>query len=105
MRQGAEEASQSGELGGYPVVDIRVKLVDGQAHDAAAYLGTRPTFDDGMPVLEVFLFDFDGDLYGREVEVEFVDFIRADRKFDSAEALVRQMDEDVAKARAMLATG
>ena len=36
-----------------------------------------------MPVLEVFLFDFDGDLYGRDIEVEFVDFVRADRKFDS----------------------
>ena len=43
-----------------------------------------PTFDNGMPVLEVFLFDFDGDLYGHEIEVEFVDFIRDDRKFDSA---------------------
>jgi riboflavin kinase/FMN adenylyltransferase len=77
--------------------------VDGTAHDAAAYLGTRPTFDDGMPVLEVFLFDFDGDLYGREMAVEFIDFVRDDRKFDSADALVRQMDEDVAKARAILA--
>ena len=39
-------------------------------HAGAAYLGTRPTFDDGAPVLEVFLFDFDGDLYGDEIEVE-----------------------------------
>lgn len=77
--------------------------VDGTAHDAAAYLGTRPTFDDGMPVLEVFLFDFDGDLYGRAMEVEFVGLIREDRKFDSPEALVTQMTEDVAKAREILA--
>ena len=77
--------------------------VNGEAHDGAAYLGTRPTFDNGMPVLEVFLFDFEGDLYGRDIEVEFAGFVRDDRKFDSAEALVRQMHEDVARARKMLA--
>ena len=57
---------------------VRVLTGDGRRHDAAAYLGTRPTYDNGMPVLEVFLLDFDGDLYGREIEVEFVDFIRPD---------------------------
>lgn len=77
--------------------------VDGEVHDAAAYLGTRPTFDDGMPVLEVFLLDFDGDLYGHHLEVEFIDFIREDRKFDTAEELVGQMDVDVRKIRAVLA--
>lgn len=77
--------------------------VDGVVHNAAAYLGTRPTFDNGMPVLEVFLIDFAGDLYGHEMEVEFVDFIREDRKFHSAEALVTQMEQDVAKIRAVLA--
>ncbi len=60
---------------------VRVHF-DGEHHDGAAYLGTRPTFDDGAPVLEVFLLDFDGDLYGREIEVEFIDFIRGDRRFD-----------------------
>ena len=81
---------------------VRVLIADGW-HDGAAYLGTRPTFDDGMPVLEVFLFDFDGDLYGRTIAVEFIEFLRADRKFDSMAALVAQMDIDVAKARAVLA--
>ena len=81
---------------------VRVVL-DGEWHDGAAYLGTRPTFDDGKPVLEVFLFDFDGDLYGREIAVEFIAFIRPDRKFDGMAALVAQMDIDVAKARAVLA--
>lgn len=89
---------------GHGIYAVRAH-VDGAAHDAAAYLGTRPTFDDGMPVLEVFLLDFDGDLYGRDIEVEFVDFIRPDRKFDTADALVRQMDLDVAKVRAVLASG
>ncbi len=86
---------------GHGIYAVRAH-VGGVAHDAAAYLGTRPTFDDGMPVLEVFLLDFDGDLYGQTMEVEFVAFIRGDRKFDSAEALVRQMDADVAKVREVL---
>jgi riboflavin kinase/FMN adenylyltransferase len=77
--------------------------VDGEVHNAAAYLGTRPTFDNGMPVLEVFLIDFKGDLYGHHIDVEFIDFIREDRKFDTAEALVTQMDEDVKKIRDVLA--
>jgi riboflavin kinase/FMN adenylyltransferase len=77
--------------------------VDGAVHNAAAYLGTRPTFDNGMPVLEVFLIDFEGNLYGHEMDVEFVDFIREDRKFHSAEALVAQMEQDVSKIRAVLA--
>ncbi|HET6390529.1 bifunctional riboflavin kinase/FAD synthetase [Hyphomicrobium sp.] len=87
---------------GHGIYAVRA-YVDGIPHDAAAYLGTRPTFDDGMPVLEVFLFDFNGDLYGREMEVEFIDFIRGDRKFHSVEELVAQMDEDIAKVRTVLA--
>ena len=51
---------------GHGIYAVRAHF-DGTAHDAAAYLGTRPTFDDGMPVLEVFLFDFTGDLYGRDI--------------------------------------
>ena len=86
---------------GHGIYAVRAR-VDGSSHDAAAYLGTRPTFDDGMPVLEVFLLDFDGDLYGQTMEVEFVGFVRGDRKFDSSDDLVRQMDEDVAKVRGLL---
>ena len=81
---------------------VRVQI-ENEWHDGAAYLGTRPTFDDGMPVLEVFLFDFDGDLYGRTIAVEFIGFIRPDRKFADQAALVAQMDLDVAQARAVLA--
>jgi riboflavin kinase/FMN adenylyltransferase len=91
-----------GTVLGHGIYAVRVYL-DGQTHDGAAYLGTRPTFDDGMPVLEVFLFDFDGDLYGREIEVEFIGFVRSDRKFDTPEDLVKQMERDVARARAILA--
>lgn len=87
---------------GHGIYAVRA-YIDGTPHDAAAYLGTRPTFDDGMPVLEVFLFDFHGDLYGRAMEVEFVDFIRADRKFHSVEELVDQMDHDIAAVKTVLA--
>jgi riboflavin kinase/FMN adenylyltransferase len=75
---------------------------EGRAFAGAAYLGTRPTFDDGPPMLEVFLLDFDGDLYGREIAVEFIGYIRGDAKFDSMEALKAQIARDCAKARAIL---
>jgi riboflavin kinase/FMN adenylyltransferase len=78
--------------------------VGGQVHPGAAYLGTRPTFDDGPPMLEVFLFDFDGDLYGQEIALELVAFIRGDMKFASVEALKEQIARDCAAAQAILAT-
>jgi riboflavin kinase / FMN adenylyltransferase len=80
---------------------VRV-YIDGMRHHGAAYLGTRPTFDDGAAVLETFLFDFDGDLYGREIEIEFIAFIRGDRKFDGMDALVKQMAIDCDAASAKL---
>jgi riboflavin kinase/FMN adenylyltransferase len=86
---------------GHGIYAVRAH-VDGKTLPAAAYLGTRPTFDDGMPVLEVFLFHFDGDLYGHDMDVEFVEFIRGDRKFATGEDLVKQMHEDVARAKAIL---
>ena len=87
---------------GHGIYAVRAH-VGREHHDAAAYLGTRPTFDDGKPVLEVFLLDYDGDLYGREIDVEFVDFIRADRRFETIEALKEQMAKDVARVRQVLA--
>lgn len=77
--------------------------IDGHRYQGAAYLGTRPTFDNGPPVLEVFLFDFDDNLYGRRIDVAFVEFIRSDRRFDGMEALMVQMAEDCEKARVILA--
>ncbi|HRY05476.1 MAG TPA: riboflavin kinase, partial [Beijerinckiaceae bacterium] len=64
--------------------------------------GKRPTFDDGPPLLEVYVLDFEGDLYGKMVEVAFIGFIRPEAKFDSVEALVARMNDDVAEARRML---
>ncbi|MCB1545115.1 MAG: bifunctional riboflavin kinase/FAD synthetase [Methylobacteriaceae bacterium] len=77
--------------------------VDGKTFGGAANFGKRPTFDDGPPLLEVYVLDFDGDLYGTIVEVAFIGFIRPEAKFDSVEALVVRMNEDVAEARRMLA--
>jgi riboflavin kinase/FMN adenylyltransferase len=98
----ANVALAKGTALGHGIYAVRVKL-DGKPLDGAAYLGTRPTFDDGMPVLEVFLFDFDETVYGREIEVSFIAKIRDDRKFASAEELIEQMQADCAKARDILA--
>jgi riboflavin kinase/FMN adenylyltransferase len=76
---------------------------DGRLYDGVASFGRRPTFDNGAPLLEVFLFDFDGDLYGALLDVAFIAFIRDELKFEGIEALVRQMDDDSAKARGALA--
>jgi riboflavin kinase / FMN adenylyltransferase len=77
--------------------------VDGETHLAAAYWGSRPQFDNGQPILEVFLLDFDGNLYGQDLSVEFVDFIRPDGKFEGLEALKLQMQADCDAARRALA--
>lgn len=65
-------------------------------------LGTRPTVHGVEPLLEAHVFDFDGDLYGRRIEVEFVAKLRDEEKFDDLPALVRQMDLDSAQARRAL---
>src|SRR5512141_1354774 len=76
---------------------------DQMRFDGVASFGRRPTFDNGATLLEVFLFDFKGDLYGKTLDVAFIAFIREELKFDGAEALVRQMDDDSARARERLA--
>jgi riboflavin kinase/FMN adenylyltransferase len=106
---------------GYPTANIRldkhcglkhgiyaVRVGRGQGKNQARFegiasFGRRPTFDNGAPLLEVFLFDFNGDLYGETLDVAFIGFIRDELKFDGVDALVRQMDDDSAKARASLA--
>jgi riboflavin kinase/FMN adenylyltransferase len=74
-------------------------------HMAAVNVGVRPTFDTGRGLLvEAYLLDFDGDLYGQTLRIAFAKRLRGERRFDSADALVRQMERDVEDARAMLAT-
>ncbi len=77
--------------------------IDGVVHDAVASFGRRPTFDNGAPLLEVYIFDFAGDLYGKEVDVAFYGFIRGEEKFESVEALIDQMGQDCDAAKRILA--
>ncbi len=67
-----------------------------------ASLGTRPTVNGIEPLLEAHVFDFDGDLYGREIEVEFVAKLRDEKRFDSLDAMTEQMRRDAAEARKVL---
>ena len=76
--------------------------VAGERRMAAASIGVRPTFDDGGRAVEAFILDFDGDLYGREVGLEFVSWLRPEERFDTVEALQEQVRRDVAGTRAIL---
>jgi riboflavin kinase/FMN adenylyltransferase len=76
---------------------------NGRLIDGVASFGRRPTFDNGAPLLETFLFDFSGDLYGQAIDVAFIAWIRAEAKFDSIDDLKRQMEADSAQAREALA--
>ena len=82
---------------------VRAERADGTLLDGVASYGRRPTFDNGAPLLEVYLFDFAGDLYGETLAVSFVDWIRAEAKFDSVEALVAEIGRDAEEARRRLA--
>lgn len=84
---------------------VRVAVGTGQVFGGVASFGRRPTFDNGAPLLETFLFDFDGALYGHPIKVEFLDWIRGEQRFSSADELVRQMDEDADAARRRIARG
>ncbi len=79
--------------------------VESVGYDGVASYGRRPTVDDGAPLLETFLFDFSGDLYGKVMEVAFVAWLRAEEKFDSLKALTAQMLRDADAARAIHAAG
>src|SRR4029077_21048723 len=71
--------------------------------DGVASFGRRPMFDTGVVLLEIYLFDFSGDLYGQSRDVAFIHWIRPELAFDSVDDLVRRMDEDCGLARAALA--
>jgi riboflavin kinase / FMN adenylyltransferase len=81
---------------------VRVGVGD-RRYDGVASFGRRPMFDQGTVLLEAFLFDFDGDLYGQTIDVAFIDWIRPELNFPSVEELVGRMDEDARLARAALA--
>lgn len=87
----------------YGIYAVRGRLADGRTLAGAANLGIRPSFDPPKELLEVFFFDFSGDLYGQEIDVELIAFLRPEAKFDSLAALSAQMDRDCAEARRVLA--
>jgi riboflavin kinase/FMN adenylyltransferase len=81
-----------------------VRVAVGQRrYDGVASFGRRPMFDTGAVLLEIFLFDFSGDLYGKQIDVAFIAWLRDEAMFASAKDLVRQMKEDGRLARAALA--
>jgi len=68
-----------------------------------AYIGSKPTFrKQGTSQIEVHLFDFNKNIYGKKIEVSILEWIRADEKFDSSDALIKQMRQDIKKARSIL---
>jgi riboflavin kinase/FMN adenylyltransferase len=117
LRGEVVHGDKRGRLLGYPTANMvlspdnqlrhgiyAVRLrIDGVWRPAVASFGRRPTFDDGAPRLESFVFDYAGDLYGQTLDVEFVGWIRPEEKFADMAALVAQMDRDSAEARRITA--
>jgi len=108
---------QLGRTLGYPTANLRyggktpalrgifatwVHGIGGRPWPSVSSFGTRPTVDGQEPLLEAHLFDFEGDLYGRRIEVEFVAHLRDEEKFPDLPSLVAQMHHDEARARAIL---
>ena len=87
----------------YGIYAVRVIIDDGSEHPGVASLGVRPTFDPPTELLEAHLFGFDGDLYGRQIEVALHAFIREEKKFENLDDLVAHMRDDEAAARKLLA--
>lgn len=96
------ELPEGAELA-HGIYAVRYRRPDGTLHDGVASHGRRPTFDDGAPLFETFLFDFEGDLYGEEAYITLFARLRGEEKFDGVEALVAQMDRDSDNARQVLA--
>jgi len=102
---------------GYPTANLRLGAdcglkhgiyavrvgVSGARYDGVASFGRRPMFDTGAVLLEIFLFDFSGDLYGAALDCAFIAWIRPEMNFDSVEDLIRRMDQDSSQARHALA--
>ncbi|TNE58422.1 MAG: bifunctional riboflavin kinase/FAD synthetase [Alphaproteobacteria bacterium] len=115
-----EKGDQRGRTIGFPTANIRldrllkpatgvyavqVEVIEGPlkgVYDGVANYGNRPTFDKKDTLLEVHLFNFEGDLYGQTIEVSFIDFIRPERKFDGLEALRAQIEADSVTAREII---
>jgi riboflavin kinase / FMN adenylyltransferase len=89
---------------GHGVYACRAQTADGVVHVAATNVGVRPMFVTGRgELIEAFLVDFDGDLYGSQLRVEFLKRLRGEKRFESVEALIEQMGRDVEETRAIAA--
>ena len=82
---------------------VRVRLDDESERPGVASFGVRPTFEEREEFLEAYIFDWDGDLYGRTIEIDLIAWIRPEAKFDSVDALIEQIGKDAAEARRLLA--
>jgi len=91
---------QSAVLG---IFAVRVHGLGGRPRDAVASVGTRPTFNGVKPLLEVHLFDFDEDIYGTYIHIDFISRLRSEIKYDDIDDLVAQMHRDADNARSILA--
>ncbi len=91
----------------FGIYAVKVDVLSGPyvgTYDGAASLGTRPTFGENLPNFETFLFDFAGDLYGADLSVALVDFLRPEIRFTSLPELIAQMEQDCAEARERLSS-
>ena len=90
-------------LPAFGIYAIRAHLPDGLVFDGAASFGIRPTFALESPLLEVHLFGFSGDLYGALISVEFIAYLRPEKKFETVDALKAQITQDCDDAKRILA--
>jgi riboflavin kinase/FMN adenylyltransferase len=86
----------------YGIYAVRVRLPDGSEVPGVANVGVRPTFEPPVELLETYLFDWSGDLYGQQIEVALHHFLRPERRFEGMDALAEQMRSDEAEARRLL---
>ncbi|MEN3930017.1 bifunctional riboflavin kinase/FAD synthetase [Microvirga sp. W0021] len=85
------------------VYSVRARVSGGQIIDGVASFGKRPMFDNGKPLLEVNLFNFNNDLYGQVMDVEFIGWVRPEEKFDSLETLIAAINADARIAQEQIA--
>jgi len=111
-------SDKRGRLLGFPTANLDIKpqqalpdngiyatiaQVDGERFPSATNVGTRPTFGEGKRMVETYLLSYNGDLYGKQITVEFVKKVRDEQRFPSVEELITQMGEDVREVDAILA--
>ena len=112
------EGKRMGRTLGYPTANVNLNRLqsavmgifavrasgrDWGPLDAVASVGTRPTFEGTKPLLEVHIFDFDKDIYGEYIHVDFIARLRSEEKFDDVKDLIEQMHRDSARAKEILA--